>query len=94
MPAHGQRANEATPLAPSGTELAPAALRWAGLTKALAADDDGDLSVRIVGRDQDQAAGVLGWPSVAEAASVALARTMEFRRSCAPPRDTWRPPRR
>ena len=50
--------------APFGTELAPAALRAAGLPAAVGAADDGDLAVRLVGRDRDPATGVLGWPSV------------------------------
>ncbi|MGP3982140.1 arginase family protein [Streptomyces sp. KR80] len=50
---------------PLGTELAPAALRAAGLAKAVAAVTDlGDLDVRLVGRDRDAETGVLGWPSV------------------------------
>ena len=49
---------------PFGTELAPAALRDAGLPGAAGAADAGDLDVRLVGRDRDPATGVLGWPSV------------------------------
>jgi arginase len=49
---------------PFGTELAPAALRDAGLPGAAGAVDAGDLDVRLVGRDRDPATGVLGWPSV------------------------------
>src|SRR5258708_17266646 len=48
----------------SGTELAPAALRDAGLPGAAGAADAGDLDIRLVGRDRDAATGVLGWPSV------------------------------
>lgn len=47
-----------------GTELAPAALRAAGLTEATGAVDSGDLPVRLVGRVRDVGTGVLGWPSV------------------------------
>ncbi len=47
-----------------GTELAPAALRDAGLPGAAGAADAGDLDIRLVGRDRDTATGVLGWPSV------------------------------
>ena len=49
---------------PFGTELAPAALRDAGLPGAAGAADAGDLDIRLVGRDRDPATGVLGWPSV------------------------------
>lgn len=49
---------------PFGTELAPAALRDAGLPGATGAADAGDLDIRLVGRDRDAATGVLGWPSV------------------------------
>jgi arginase len=47
-----------------GTELAPAALRMAGLADATGAIDDGDLPVRLVGTVRDAGTGVLGWPSV------------------------------
>ena len=47
-----------------GTELSPDALRRAGLPGAVGAADNGDLDVRLVGRDRDPATGVLGWPSV------------------------------
>ncbi len=47
-----------------GTELAPAALRDAGLPGAAGAADAGDLDVRLVGRDRDPATGIVGWPSV------------------------------
>jgi arginase len=49
---------------PFGTELSPAALRDAGLLDAIGVADDGDLAVRLVGRDRDPETGVLGWPSV------------------------------
>jgi arginase len=47
-----------------GTELSPDALRRAGLPAAVGAADNGDLDVRLAGRDRDPATGVLGWPSV------------------------------
>jgi arginase len=47
-----------------GTELAPAALRDAGLLAVLRASDAGDLPVRLVGAERDPGTGVLGWPSV------------------------------
>jgi arginase len=57
--------NAAGPESPRfGTELAPAALRDAGLPAAAGAADAGDLDVRLVGRDRDAETGVLGWPSV------------------------------
>jgi arginase len=49
---------------PFGTELAPAALRAAGLVDAIGASDTGDLPVRLVGRARDERTGVVGWPSV------------------------------
>ena len=52
---------------PGGTELAPATLRELGIVDALGARDAGDLSVRIVGTDRDEASGVLGHASVVEA---------------------------
>jgi arginase len=52
---------------PGGTELAPATLRELGIVNALGARDAGDLSVRIVGTDRDEASGVLGYESVVEA---------------------------
>lgn len=52
--------------APHGCELAPAALRSAGLVGALSAADGGDVRARIFGRERDPATGVLGWASVAE----------------------------
>jgi len=49
---------------PFGTELSPGALRRAGLPGAVGAADNGDLGVRLVGRERDPGTGVLGWPSV------------------------------
>jgi len=53
-----------------GCELAPAALRAAGLVAAVGAIDGGDLRARIVGTERDPATGVLGWPSVADVTRV------------------------
>jgi arginase len=52
--------------APRGCELAPAALRSAGLVSAVGATDGGDLRARIVGTERDQATGIVGWASVAD----------------------------
>lgn len=49
---------------PFGTELAPIALRKAGLAGAVDAADAGDLPVRLAGRARDEQTGVVGWPSV------------------------------
>ncbi len=49
---------------PFGTELAPVALRAAGLASAVAAADAGDLPVRLSGRVRDAQTGVVGWPAV------------------------------
>jgi arginase len=49
---------------PFGTELAPVALRAAGLAAAVGAEDSGDLPVRLVGRVREIQTGVIGWPSV------------------------------
>ena len=49
---------------PFGTELAPVALRAAGLAGAVGATDAGDLPVRITGRVRDAQTGIVGWPSV------------------------------
>ena len=65
-----------------GTELAPRALRRAGLMLALTgAKDDGDLVTRIVGQTRDPVTGVLGWPSVANVTSQVRARTDNIVRS-------------
>jgi arginase len=47
-----------------GTELAPAALREAGLVERLGAADRGDLDVRIRGDERDPETGILGSPDV------------------------------
>src|SRR5437660_9016830 len=49
---------------PLGTELAPNALREAGLAGAVDAADAGDLPVRLAGRAREERTGVVGWPSV------------------------------
>jgi len=49
---------------PFGTELAPVALRAAGLADAVGAADAGDLPIRLSGRVRDPQTGVVGWPSV------------------------------
>ena len=49
---------------PGGTELAPAALREAGIVEALGARDAGDLDVRIVGTERDPESGIVGYPTV------------------------------
>ncbi len=48
-----------------GTELAPAALRRHDIVDRLAADDRGDLLVRVVGPERDEESGIVGWPSLA-----------------------------
>jgi arginase len=47
-----------------GTELAPSALREAGLVDRLDAADRGDLDVRIRGEERDPETGVVGSPDV------------------------------
>ena len=49
---------------PGGTELAPHALRSAGIVDAVGAIDGGDLEVRIVGADRDLSTGIVGYPTV------------------------------
>jgi arginase len=49
---------------PGGTELAPAALREAGIVEVLGARDAGDLDVRIVGTERDPESGIVGYPTV------------------------------
>ena len=43
-----------------------ATLRAAGLATAVGAPDEGDMAIRIVGRDVDSETGMFAWPSVAE----------------------------
>ena len=47
-----------------GTELAPGALRSAGVVAAVGAIDAGDLDVRITGTVRDAATGIVGYPTV------------------------------
>ncbi len=49
-----------------GCELMPGTLRAAGLATAVGAPDEGDMAIRIVGRDVDSETGMFAWPSVAE----------------------------
>jgi arginase len=49
---------------PGGTELAPGALREAGVAGELGARDAGDLAVRIAGTERDLESGIVGYPSV------------------------------
>jgi len=49
-----------------GCELMPTALRAAGLAAAVGAPDEGDMPIRIVGREVDSETGMFGWPSVIE----------------------------
>jgi arginase len=63
---------------PFGTELAPAALRHAGLARAIGAGDAGDLPVRLVGQARDAETGVVGWPSVRSVTSAVRARVRDL----------------
>ena len=47
-----------------GTELAPAALREAGLVERLGIADRGDVDVRIRGEERDPETGIVGSPDV------------------------------
>jgi arginase family enzyme len=49
---------------PGGEELAPTALRRAGLLDRLSADDDGDIAARVGPAERDPASGVLGLPGL------------------------------
>ncbi len=49
---------------PSGTEMAPAALRARNIARRLGAADHGDASVRVTGSQCDPVSGIVGWPSV------------------------------
>jgi arginase family enzyme len=49
---------------PGGEELAPAALRRAGLLERLGAEDDGDIAARVRPAERDAASGVLGLPGL------------------------------
>jgi arginase len=57
-----------------GCELMPATLRAAGLVAAVGVPDEGDMAIRIVGRDVDSETGMFGWPSVAEVTTAIRAR--------------------
>ena len=50
-----------------GEELAPAALRKAGIVEALSADDRGDLPVTIDDAQRDKQSGVIGYRQIVEA---------------------------
>jgi arginase family enzyme len=49
---------------PRGEELAPAAIRRAGLVDRLGAEDDGDIAARVRPAERDAASGVLGLPGL------------------------------
>jgi arginase family enzyme len=49
---------------PGGEELAPAAIRRAGLVDRLGAEDDGDIAARVWPAERDAASGVLGLPGL------------------------------
>lgn len=71
--------------APFGCELMPATLRAAGLTAAIGVPDEGDMDVRIVGRDVDRVTGMFGWPSVASVSTAIRARVAGLLRDgCTP----------
>jgi arginase len=57
-----------------GCELMPATLRAAGLVTAVGVPDEGDMAIRIVGRDVDSETGMFGWPSVTEVTTTIRAR--------------------
>jgi arginase len=59
---------------PFGCELMPATLRAAGLVAMIGVADEGDMDVRIVGRDVDPVTGMFGWPSVAKVTTAIRAR--------------------
>jgi arginase len=61
-----------------GCELMPATLRRAGLLTAVGALDEGDMAIRIVGRDVDSETGMFGWPSVAGVTTAIRARIAEL----------------
>jgi arginase len=61
-----------------GTELAPVALREAGLSAAVGAADAGDLPVRLVGRARDPDTGIVGWPSVQDLTSAVRLQVREI----------------
>jgi arginase len=59
-------------------ELMPATLRAAGLVTAVGAPDEGDMAIRIIGREVDPETGIFGWPSVAEVTTAIRARIAEL----------------
>jgi arginase len=61
-----------------GTELAPAALRAAGLVGAAGAVDGGDLPARLTGPARDPDTGVLGWPSVLQLTAMVRGRVRDL----------------
>jgi arginase len=61
-----------------GTELAPAALREAGLVERLGAADRGDLDVRIRGDARDPDTGIVGSPDVLAMTAVVRAAVAEM----------------
>ena len=61
-----------------GCELMPAALRAAGLAAAVGALDEGDMPIRIVGREVDSETGMFGWPSVVEVTGTVRGRVTEL----------------
>jgi arginase len=61
-----------------GCELMPSTLRAAGLGTAVGAPDEGDIAIRIVGREVDSETGMFGWPSVAEVTTAIRVRIAEL----------------
>jgi arginase len=61
-----------------GTELAPAALREAGLVERLGIADHGDLDVRIRGEERDAETGIVGSPDVLRMTTVVRTAVTEM----------------
>jgi arginase len=61
-----------------GTELAPAALREAGLVERLGIADRGDLDVRIHGEERDPETGIVGSPDVLTTTTAVRAAVAEM----------------
>jgi arginase len=61
-----------------GTEVAPAALREAGLVERIGAADRGDLDVRIRGDERDPETGIVGSPDVLAMTSAVRAAVAEM----------------
>lgn len=57
-----------------GCELMPSVLRSAGLAATIGLPDEGEMDVRIVGRQVDPVTGMFGWPSVARVTTAIRAR--------------------